>query len=130
MFHGLGPMAKSMGMVLNPTDLAKANRKQLESYHLTVREYNLREVVRQQENSGILANATNIRNLISNEQNEFPKFDLNGVLDIERITGNDLIESISDSYDKLGFEDTIIITRSNKRANQYNKGIRSQILWR
>jgi len=106
------------------------DKKQLESYHLKLREYNLREVVRQQENSGILMNATHIRNLISNEKNEFPKLEMNGVKDIVRISGNDLIETISDSYDKLGYEETIIITRSNKRANQYNKGIRSQILWR
>ncbi|MFC2096460.1 ATP-dependent RecD-like DNA helicase [Bacteroidota bacterium] len=104
--------------------------KQLESYNLKVFEYNLREVVRQKENSGILLNATNIRDLISEENYSFPKLELNDIVDIERIPGNELIEKISDSYDKSGYEDTIIITRSNKRANQYNKGIRDQILWR
>ncbi|MFC2152947.1 ATP-dependent RecD-like DNA helicase [Bacteroidota bacterium] len=106
------------------------NAKQLESYNLVVQEYNLREVVRQQENSGVLFNATNIRNLISEENYIFPNIEITGVEDILRISGNELIETISDSYDKYGYEETIIITRSNKRANQYNKGIRSQILWR
>lgn len=104
--------------------------KQLESYGLEVQEYNLKEVVRQKKKSGILLNATNIRNQISEENFTFPKFDMDTIVDIERISGSDLIEKISDSYDKSGYEDTVIITRSNKRANQYNQGIRSQILWR
>ena len=104
--------------------------KQLASYGFNVKEFNLREVVRQQEGSGILANATHVRNLILSEKYTFPKIGLSNINDIGKITGNELIETISDSYDKLGYENTIIITRSNKRANQYNKGIRSQILWR
>lgn len=104
--------------------------KQITAFNLKVQEYNLREVVRQQENSGILLNATSIRNLISNEQYIFPKLELDGIDDVQRISGSELIETISDSYNKYGYEDTIIITRSNKRANQYNKGIRNQILWR
>ncbi|MCD4833243.1 MAG: AAA family ATPase [Bacteroidales bacterium] len=102
---------------------------QLKLYGLTVFDYNLKEVVRQHEDSGVLLNATNIRNLISSENFTFPKFGLDDITDIQKISGADLIETISDSYDKYGYEDTMIITRSNKRANQYNKGIRSQILW-
>ena len=104
--------------------------KQLEYFDLEAIEFTLTEVVRQTNDSGILLNATNIRNLIASEHYTFPKFDLDNISDIERISGSELIETISDSYDKYGFEDTIIITRSNKRANQYNKGIRNQILWR
>jgi len=104
--------------------------KQLKTFGFDVIEYNLKQVVRQQEGSGILSNATNIRNLISNENYNFPKINTEGIIDIERINGTELIETISNSYDKIGYEDTIIITRSNKRANQYNKGIRNQILWR
>ncbi len=104
--------------------------KQLEYYNLNVIEYNLREVVRQKENSGILLNATDIRNQMANDNYSFPVFNLEEISDVERISGAELIEKISESYDKYGYEDTIIITRSNKRANQYNKGIRSQILWR
>ncbi|MDY6801420.1 MAG: AAA family ATPase [Bacteroidota bacterium] len=103
--------------------------KQLVSFHLKVIEHQLSEVVRQVEDSGILLNATKIRNLMLNENYQFPKLDLNHTDDIQRITGNELIEIITDSYDKYGIEDTIIITRSNKRANQFNKGIRNQILW-
>ncbi|NOQ27700.1 MAG: AAA family ATPase [Bacteroidales bacterium] len=103
--------------------------KELESFGYEVLEFNLRDVVRQQENSGILFNATNIRNIISGDNYVFPKFELEGITDIQKISGNELIEAISDSYDKYGYEETMIITRSNKRANQYNQGIRSQILW-
>ncbi|MDA3953868.1 MAG: AAA family ATPase [Bacteroidales bacterium] len=103
--------------------------KELRSFGYDVLEYNLRDVVRQQEDSGILLNATNIRNLISSKNFVFPKLELNGIMDVQRISGSELIDTISDSYDKYGFEDTIIITRSNKRANLYNQGIRSQIMW-
>lgn len=103
--------------------------KELGAFGFDVLEFNLRDVVRQQEDSGILFNATNIRNIISGDNYVFPKFELDGITDIQKISGNELIEAISDSYDKYGYEETMIITRSNKRANQYNQGIRSQILW-
>ncbi len=103
---------------------------QLAHYFYPVISYDLKEVVRQDQDSGVLANATEIRNLIANNSTDFPKLNLNNVTDIEKISGADLIESISDSYNKSGYEGTMIITRSNKRANQFNKGIRSQILWR
>ena len=106
------------------------DKEQLKMMGLKVYEYNLGQVIRQKNDSQVLFNATNIRNLIAEGYNQFPKLILNQESDIERISGSDLIEYISDSYDKNGLEETIIITRSNKRANQYNKGIRSQILWR
>lgn len=106
------------------------DQTQIASFNLKVLEYNLKEVVRQHENSGILLNATNIRNLISAENYVFPKMELKGITDIIKIPGSELIDAISDSYNTCGYEDTMIITRSNKRANQYNQGIRSQILWR
>lgn len=106
------------------------NSDQLKQFDLNVIEYTLKEVVRQSIDSGILYNATNIRNQIASGEFHFPTLELENRMDVERILGNDLIEAISDSYDKNGHEETIIITRSNKRANQYNKGIRSQILWR
>ena len=104
--------------------------KKLSSYGFEVKEYNLKEVVRQDKDSGVLFNATNIRNLIAGEKYEFPKLEVEDFPDINQISGSDLIETISEAYDKYGYEETMIITRSNKRANQYNKGIRSQILWR
>jgi exodeoxyribonuclease-5 len=106
------------------------DENQLKSLGFDVDLYELTEVVRQSSDSGILMNATNIRNQLINEKYEFPKLDVESVPDIEKISGTDLIETINDAYDRDGFEDTIIITRSNKRANQYNSGIRSQILWR
>jgi len=106
------------------------NENQLKSLGFDVDLFELTEVVRQTSDSGILLNATNIRNQLVNETYEFPKLNLDSKPDIEKISGSDLIDTINDSYEKKGFEDTIIITRSNKRANQYNSGIRSQILWR
>lgn len=104
--------------------------EQLKMFDLDVVENTLKQVVRQADDSGVLVNATNIRNKIASEDFSFPKFQIEHMTDIAKVSGSELIETISDSYDKYGYEDTIIITRSNKRANQYNKGIRSQILWR
>ncbi len=115
-----------VGIAISPA----LDTKELAHYGFPVISYDLKEVVRQDQESGVLANATEIRNLIANNCNDFPKLNLNNVTDIEKIAGSDLIESIADSYNKSGYEGTMIITRSNKRANQFNKGIRSQILWR
>ncbi len=104
----------------------------LQEYGFGVIESELIEVVRQAEGSGILFNATQIRNRIStlNRQSGFFSVDITHFADVERISGADLIESISSSYDKYGMFETTIITRSNKRANLYNKGIRGSILYR
>lgn len=106
------------------------DEKELESFGLEVESHVLTEVVRQSSESGILLNATAIRNQLISEKCDFPKLEIDAVFDVEKVIGSDLIETISDAYDKQGFEETIIVTRSNKRANQYNNGIRSQILWR
>lgn len=108
------------------------NKKELESHGLTVIDFELTDVVRQTENSGILKNATYLRHLIANieEMNEYPKFIISNFTDIKKTTGEDLIETISNSYDKSGIENTLIVTRSNDRANKYNEGIRNSILWR
>jgi len=104
--------------------------KELISKGLQVKEYILKEVVRQKSDSGILENATKIRNKIENEEYNFPKIGVQNFSDIHVVSGSELIDCISSAYDKYGYEDTIIVTRSNKRANQYNKGIRNQILWK
>ena len=85
----------------------------------------LTEVMRQEVNSGILYNATNLRN----SQNKI-EFTLNKFEDIHRIDGSILQEVLEKSYDNIGTEDTILLTRSNKRANEFNKQIRNRILWR
>ena len=104
----------------------------LESYGFSVLEMELSDVVRQAEGSGILTNATDIRNIIGNQQQtsgffsiQFEKFN-----DILRVSGADLIENISSCYDKYGLFETTVVTRSNKRANIFNKGIRGAILYK
>jgi len=103
----------------------------LEEYNLQVTEVVLTQVVRQSENSGILKNATSLRKDLSNSMffDEFPEFIVNND-DVIRISGENLIEEISNSYDKNGLENVIIVNRSNKRANKYNEGIRNSILYK
>ena len=91
-----------------------------------VTEIELDEVMRQHENSGILANATSLRLLLRNEDDNF-QFDLDFV-DIKRLEdGYDIEDAIVTSYESSGVEDTAFIVRSNKRANQYNQQIRYNI---
>lgn len=81
------------------------------------------DVVRQSAESGILFNATMLRCMIENELYEVPRFRLD-FPDIEAIDGSELMEKLQDAYDGGDREETIVITRSNKRANRYNEGIR------
>ncbi|PKP00208.1 MAG: ATP-dependent endonuclease [Bacteroidetes bacterium HGW-Bacteroidetes-8] len=91
----------------------------------------LKSVVRQAGDSGILHNATLIRNIIeSQSEAKFPKLELKKFTDIERITGGDLIEKLQTSYDKSSSDETLVLCRSNKKANRYNQGIRSKIMYR
>jgi len=108
------------------------DRAELTNYNLELIEVFLPEVVRQSLDSGILFNATQIRNLIDNRifAGRFPKLTLKNYCDIEKINGAELIEKISECYDKFGREETMIVTRSNKQANKYNAGIRKSILYR
>jgi exodeoxyribonuclease-5 len=87
----------------------------------------LKEVVRQTNESGILFNATQIRKQIEANDVRFPEFRTD-FPDITNITGADLVETLSDAYAKYGKEETIVICRSNKRANKYNEGIRNRVL--
>lgn len=103
----------------------------LEGYGLDVEETTLSQIVRQAEESGILLNATNIRNMLNDDEvSDFPKLALNGFDDIKKISGEELIDEISSAYDRDGIENTIVISRSNKRSNIYNQGIRNRILYR
>ncbi|MBQ2958309.1 MAG: AAA family ATPase [Alistipes sp.] len=81
------------------------------------------EVVRQSQDSGILFNATMLRCMLENRIYEIPKFDLTHP-DFRRVEGSELLETLQDCYDRYGRDKTIVITRSNKRANRYNEGIR------
>ena len=103
----------------------------LRGYGLEVYEGLLTEVVRQLHDSGILWNATELRRYIADEDFfVLPPIRVEGFPDIKVIPGNELIETISESYDKAGMDETIVVCRSNKRANIYNKGIRNTILYR
>ncbi len=115
------------------TDLSPAlDLRELQAYGLNVGIIELTEVLRQSEDSGILHNATYLRKLIceNNQPINYPKLELEGFNDIERLSGENLIEKINSSYDMLGIEQTLIVTRSNERANRFNQGIRNSILWR
>ena len=103
----------------------------MQGYGLTVHEANLNEVLRQSQESGILMNATAIRQMITHDEvTQLPRIRFHGFADLRMVPGDELIESISSSYSHVGIEDTMIVTRSNKRANAYNIGIRNTILGR
>ena len=93
-------------------------------------ECELTEVVRQEQKSGILENATILREQIRKSVTGYPKFNIAGFTDIVRVSGNELIDIINRSYETAGIEETVVINRSNKRSNMYNSGIRSRILFR
>ena len=100
------------------------------NYNKEVIKMELDEVVRQEQDSGILANATVLREALSNGVNDSFKFDLADFKDIIRlIDGQEIMDAINDSYSDLGREETAIIVRSNKRANLYNQQIRNRILF-
>lgn len=90
----------------------------------------LTDVVRQSQHSGILVNATLIRKNISLKKAEIPALLIHDYPDIQLVEGNELIEYLNLSYSTDGIEKTIIICRSNKRANKFNDGVRKQILGR
>ena len=100
----------------------------LHSYGLHVYECDLNEVLRQSEESGILWNATEVRRLMYDGMYELPKVHFNGFADIRNVPGDELIEQLASSYSQVGLDDTIVVTRSNKRANIYNQGIRNTVL--
>ena len=109
----------------------------LEGKGLKVYECSLKEVLRQSQDSGILYNATQIRALIASDEaavppalNIFPRIHFKGFADVVRVSGADLIETLSGSYRQVGEDETMVVTRSNKRANQFNEGIRGQVLER
>lgn len=100
------------------------------NYNKEVTKMELDEVVRQEFDSGILANATVLREALSNSFHDSFKFYLKPFKDIIRlIDGQEVMDAINDSYSNLGHEETTIIVRSNKRANLYNQQIRNRILF-
>lgn len=99
-------------------------------FFVRVVECELTEVVRQEQQSGILVNATAVRELIRNGISGYPGLTTTGYDDFCSISGNELIELLANAYETDGLDQTIVINRSNKRSNMYNAGIRSRILFR
>lgn len=114
-----------VGSVLSPAlnlDFIKRN------YSVVAAEVELTEVVRQTQDSGILYNATTIReNLQDND--DLIRFDVNDFDDVVNLSGYDLEEELESAYSNYGWEDTIVICRSNKTANIFNQQIRTRIRW-
>lgn len=123
----LPPVGLDSSPALDPAYISTEFGFQIFTYELT-------DVVRQDKQSGILYNATKIRNEIRLDDKEasysFPKFVINNFKDIYRMSGERLIEGLHYAYDKYGIENCMVICRSNKSANLYNKHIRNQILFR
>lgn len=121
----LPPVGQSESPALDEHYLAAACNLNVLSTELT-------EVVRQQNFSGILSNATSLRNQIAeippDTEAEFPLFHQEP--DVIRLSGEDLMETLFREYDGNGHEDVVTITRSNKRANLFNQGIRTRVLFR
>jgi exodeoxyribonuclease-5 len=116
--------------VMQPHSPALEHDK-LAGYGLAVHQFTLTEVVRQALESGILYNATNLRlKLLEDETNTFPEFETADFSDVKYLNGSDLIDEIQRAYSGVGVEDTIVVTRTNKRANMYNNGIRNRVMLR
>ncbi len=119
----LPPVKLDLSPALNEDTLAL-------NYNKEVTKMELDEVMRQEQDSGILANATTLREALSNSVFDAFKFDISPFKDIIRlIDGQEVMDAINDSYSDLGNEETTIIVRSNKRANLYNQQIRDRILF-
>ena len=117
----LPPVNLDISPALDENNLDKKYQKQIIHQEL-------KKVVRQEKNSMVLENATHLRELIQGNIKKLPKIKLNQ--EVVRISsGDELQEYIEKSYGNSGVENTTIICRSNKRANQYNDRIRSEILW-
>ncbi|CAL2103268.1 Exodeoxyribonuclease V alpha chain [Tenacibaculum sp. 190130A14a] len=122
----IGDTAQLPPVKLSMSPALEADKLSFE-FNKDITEIELDEVVRQQENSGILMNATDLRLLVQNDSEHF-KFDVNFPDIIRLQDGYEIQDAITQAYDgDIGVEDTAIIVRSNKRANQYNQQIRTKI---
>lgn len=123
-------------------DSPALNKKYVsDSFHMKVVEVELKEVVRQERKSGILANATMLRQLINDytasyQENrgtlkvDLPQFKTDSYRDIFRMTGVKLVEGLEYAYRKFDIENCLVVCRSNKSANVYNQQIRARLLYR
>ena len=119
----LPPVNLALSPALDPDTLALHYNKEVQSIELD-------EVMRQAQDSGVLFNATLIREQLASFYFENFAFQVGPYKDIVRLVdGYEIQEAINDAYDRYGTEETTIIVRSNKRANLYNQQIRSRILF-
>lgn len=126
-FIGDSAQLPPVGLDLSPaldTEFLRA------SFSLDIMEGELKDVVRQEKDSGILANATRLRNKLIEEDYNFPFFKTSKLPQIYRITGGELEEALMDAFNGRPANEAVVITRSNKRANIYNQEIRHRILMR
>lgn len=118
----LPPVQLDVSPALNTDALSMHYNKEVFSIELD-------EVMRQEEKSGILFNATELREILKSSFIDTFQFNLKGFKDIVRLTdGFDIQDAIESAYNNYSIEDTCFIVRSNKRANQYNQQIRTKIL--
>ena len=115
----LPPVGSDLSPALDPTVL--------KDYGFGLLTAELRQVVRQSEESGVLMNATRVRLQIAENDLVHPSVDCINFNDVIRINGEQLIDELSASYGTCGLEGTIIVVNSNKLANKYNQGIRRDI---
>ena len=118
----LPPVGSAVSPALDPVSLG--------NYGFGLISCELKQVVRQSENSGVLMNATKVRLQVAQNDLAHPSIDCTNYNDTIRITGEELIDEISSAYGTCGMEGTIIVVNSNKQANRYNQGIRNRIFFR
>jgi len=125
----IGDTAQLPPVKLSLSPALDAGRLELQ-YGKEVKEIELDEVMRQAEGSGILMNATRLREILKDTVLESFRFSLSGYTDIVRLTdGYEIQDALNDSFSTVGKEETAVIVRSNKRANLYNQNIRSRLLF-
>ncbi len=100
-----------------------------ENYRLAVNTVELKDVVRQEADSGILYNATQLRKLLAAKKTNFPKLLTEGFEDVVRVNGAELQDELEQAFSQYGSEGVIFVTRSNKRANLFNQQVRQRIFW-
>ncbi len=114
----LPPVGTDKSAALDPKYLKQ-------NFHLTVHSYELTDVARQRAQSGILHNATKLRESLLGEKFILPKLEI--TKDVVNLTGDELEDALNSAYSKYGEDDVIIVTRSNKRANLFNQNVRNRI---
>jgi exodeoxyribonuclease-5 len=126
LFIGDAAQLPPVGAAYSPAlDIAFLNA----SYHVTIETFELKEVVRQSLKSGVLYNATRLREQIGTGKLAFPLFDLRNYRDIRMLHGHDLEEALNHAFSSSPRENHVVVCRSNRRANLYNREIRRRILY-